>query len=147
MKSRTKTTTLAAGVLALGSLIAAPSFAADGRFSEWDTNKDGTIDRDEFQAGAAGTGYYEKWRGEEPALTRQDWRAKLGEPKHFSEGQQAFDADDTFKSWDADQDERLKEHEMGEGWFQTYDRDRNEDLNEEEFGMFEEDADSQGWFE
>lgn len=147
MKTRSHIAALAAGVFALGTLAATPVLAeGKSQFKNWDADSSGTIDRDEFMKGSAGT--YESWRGEKPALTRQDWHARIGNPETMSDpNQQAFDADSIFDDWASDPETGLQEEEMGEGWFQSYDRDANEELDEEEFGRFEEEGIRQRWFE
>lgn len=138
MKVRNHLASIAAGALALG-VASAPALAAD-RFSEWDTDKSGSISSEEFRAGMQEGKIYESWRGEKPALTLQDFRASLGERDDFN-------AEESFQAWDADGDDGLTEEEFSAGWYGNYDADANEELDEDEFSLFEGDADDDGWFD
>lgn len=115
------------------------------RFDTWDTDRSGTIDRDEFSTGAAESGQYDDWVGEKPYLTRQEFHRAIGDTS--KDDMASFDSEQAFDTWDADQNDQLTEDEFNQGWYRNYDRDESGDLDESEFGMFEEDADKGGWFE
>jgi hypothetical protein len=130
---------MVAGAFAFGVLATSPVLA-DSMYSDWDADRSGAIDNSEFDKGLNGLKIYDAWdKSPDSGMSREDFSTAYGD--------RDWGNDETFDAWDADDDAQLTRQEWRSGAYDAYDADANEELDEEEFGMFEGDADEEGWFD
>lgn len=139
MKAHNRFAAMVAGALAFGALATSPVLA-DSAYSDWDADQSGGIDNTEFDKGLNGLKIYDGWdKSPENGMTREDFSSAYGDRE--------WGNDETFDAWDTDRDAQLTRQEWRSGTYSAYDSDANEELDEQEFGMFEGDADEEGWFD
>ncbi|NAZ37371.1 EF-hand domain-containing protein [Rubellimicrobium sp. CFH 75288] len=112
--------TAGAAVPAISALLAVPAPAqtaadpaAPPGWVAWDSDGDGRISREEFDAGLAGRDLFNRWnRAEDAALTRNEFEAGFAATGA---------APPDFAAWDTDGDGLLTEGEFGQGLWRGYD--------------------------
>lgn len=97
------------------------------RFTAWDVDDDGDIDRREWDLRFAEVTLFEDWDvNDDLFLDDTEWRAGT------------FDWNDEYGEWDAwdlDDDGRLNASEFSTGVFDTWDDDQNELISDVEFDV------------
>lgn len=124
------------GAAALGSGPAAAAGPGDA-FSDWDTDGDGSLSREEFRAGMGAWGVYDLWDTDRDGLlSDEEYRAEP--PAHFSAAQ--------AEAWDDAGEAGLDEESFQRRWYDAYDANDDQTLSEAEFGRFTaEVGERQGW--
>jgi hypothetical protein len=115
-------------------LVAGTAFAAD---TSWDTNGDGMIDRDEYNAGMSqNDSTFGAWDSDgDGTLSRGEYETGVQE----SDDPDGFGSwDERYSGWDADEDDMLSSDEYSEGLWGTFDADGDDMWNDEEAAAWEE---------
>jgi hypothetical protein len=138
----TKTLTAAAALLAL----ALPAAAQMASPMTYDTDADGLINQDEFNAGFTGAGSYTTYDADQDGmLNQEEFDTAFTNREGFDEmmGEREFG---TFSDYDTDADGMLNEEEYNTAFFNQYDADGSGDIDEMERGMMDTDMGEGGMF-
>jgi hypothetical protein len=138
----TKMMTATAALFAL----ALPAVAQMASPMTYDTDADGMINQDEFNAGFTESGSYTGYDADgDGMLNQQEFDSAFTNREGFGEmmGEREFG---TFSDYDTDADGMLNEDEYNTAFFNQYDMDGSGDIDEAERGMIESDMEEDGLF-
>lgn len=115
-----------AALLALGLGATAPAFA-QSMFDDWDVNRDGMLDSNEFRTGFNNGDWFGDWdRDRDRRLSRDEFGVEAAN--------WCLDDDDgVFNLWDGDDDGFLTSDEFADGAFGQWDRNRDSLLSDDEY--------------
>ncbi|TFL19701.1 hypothetical protein [Jannaschia formosa] len=137
-----KTITLTAAALLALALPAAAQMAP----MSYDTNADGLIGSDEFNAGFTESDTFGTYDSDaDGMLNEEEFDAAFTDREGFDEmmGEREFGS---FSDYDSDADGFLDEEEYNTAWFNQYDADGSGDIDEAERGMMDADMGEGGVF-
>lgn len=106
----------------------------DATWNKWDGDADERLNSEEFRTAYDESGYFEQWdTNRDNSIDQEEWQANMNSQMGpgYEEGEYG-----SFEDWDANADGVLNDRELGDGVFAYYDTNRDSYLVEEEYGVW-----------